>query len=237
MPNSRDPLGDGISSVQLIDHMGDDLFVLNRFRASAGKQSTKMPSWGPKRIQHGAAHGHWTPFAHAQLCFKFRMPIFVVREWRTHVAGLIRSEESRRDITTDPDIWLPTEWREAPDSAEKQAHVRSSNRIHPDSTHLSEAVDDLWHDELRLYQRMVEEGVAPELARTHLPQSMYVNFDETGSLYAYARICALRVSPDAQKETRLYAEAVSQLIEPLFPVSWAALRDGRDATYEAVTNG
>ena len=70
---------------------------------------------------------------------------------------------------------------------------------------------------------MIEEGVAPEQARILLPQGTYTEFDETVSLAGYARLCKLRIAPDVQKETRLYAEAAAAIIEPLFPYAWKAL--------------
>jgi len=66
--------------------------------------------------------------------------------------------------------------------------------------------------------------VAPELARTVLPQSMYTEFIETGSLAAYSRLCGLRLDPHAQREIQVYAEAVSALVQQRFPVSWTALK-------------
>jgi thymidylate synthase (FAD) len=53
---------------------------------------------------------------------------------------------------------------------------------------------------------------------------MYTEFVETGSLAAYARLCHLRLGPDAQKEIREYATRLNQLLEPVFPVSWKALQ-------------
>ncbi len=69
-------------------------------------------------------------------------------------------------------------------------------------------------------------NVAPEVARMALPQSMYTEFIETGSLYAYARLCKLRLDPHAQREIQLYAEAVDAFLRERFPVSWAALMAG-----------
>jgi thymidylate synthase ThyX len=66
-------------------------------------------------------------------------------------------------------------------------------------------------------------ALAPELARTILPQNMYTEFIETASLSAYARLCKLRLDPQAQAEIREYATLVSTLVEECFPVSWAAL--------------
>ena len=70
---------------------------------------------------------------------------------------------------------------------------------------------------------MLERGVAPEVARSVLPQGMFSEFVETGSLAAYARICQLRLDPTAQKEIRDYANAVCECMNEQFPVSWKAL--------------
>jgi len=76
---------------------------------------------------------------------------------------------------------------------------------------------------VQTYQDLLNSGVAPEVARTVLPQSMYTLFWETASLYAYARLCNLRLDPSAQKEIRLYATIVHEMLLEKFPVSWAAL--------------
>jgi thymidylate synthase (FAD) len=81
-----------------------------------------------------------------------------------------------------------------------------------------------WHTQaLDLYKELLQQGVCPEQARFVLPQSMYTEFIETGSLYGYARLCGLRDAPDAQKEIRDYAQQVSALLAEKFPVSWQAL--------------
>jgi hypothetical protein len=76
---------------------------------------------------------------------------------------------------------------------------------------------------IELYSNLLEKGVAPEVARCVLPQGMYTEFIETGSLYAYARLCKLRLDPHAQKEIQVYAEMVSNILSQHFPVSWKAL--------------
>ena len=73
------------------------------------------------------------------------------------------------------------------------------------------------------YETLLEANVAPEMARAVLPQSMYTEFIETGSLAAYARLCGLRLDPSAQKEIQEFASALNELIKDRFPVSWAAL--------------
>ena len=76
---------------------------------------------------------------------------------------------------------------------------------------------------LEAYDELLKLGVAPEIARTVLPQSMYTEFIETGSLAAYARLYKLRTSPDAQREIQKYAHMIGELLAQMFPVSWKAL--------------
>jgi len=76
---------------------------------------------------------------------------------------------------------------------------------------------------METYQKLLQNNVAPEVARMILPQSMYTEFIETGSLAAYARLCSLRLDPTEQKEIRDYAESLSALLSKAFPVCWPAL--------------
>jgi thymidylate synthase (FAD) len=81
---------------------------------------------------------------------------------------------------------------------------------------------------LFFYDSLLKRGVAPEIARSVLPQSMYTEFIETGSLAAYARLFGLRTDPGAQREIQAYARAIGGLLEPHFPVSWGALTKRED---------
>lgn len=80
------------------------------------------------------------------------------------------------------------------------------------------------------YQSLLANGLAPEQARIILPQNMMTEFIETGSLAAYARLCRLRISPDAQKEIREVAQLISNHMERAFPVSWKALKHEFETT-------
>ena len=56
-----------------------------------------------------------------------------------------------------------------------------------------------------------------------LPQSMFTSYYVTGSLAAWARAYKQRSDSHAQVEIQMLAHQWNSLIEPLFPVSWAAL--------------
>jgi thymidylate synthase (FAD) len=149
------------------------------------------------------------------------MPIYVAREWFLHTVVFERNEVSRRYVDTTPEYYMPRRG----DLRERDTNKKQGSK--------STAVEgeDLWRacikkncdETVELYSELLENGVAPEVARGILPQSMYTEFIETGSLYAYARLCRLRLDPQAQVEIRQYAEAVSKMLLEKFPVSWAAL--------------
>lgn len=213
-----DPLGDGISSVQLIAHMGDDLMVVNAARVSYAKESMEFIDADQQLLRYMATHHHWTPFSHPQLQFRIKMPYFIAREWYRHSVGLTRNEVSRRYVKTAPEYYVPTGLRE-PDPKNKQG----SQGVSPKSAQHIAWMKTNMDACMATYNMMIDGGIAAEQARIVLPMGTYTEFIETGSLAAYARICGLRVAPDAQAETRTYAEAASQIIQPLFPFSWKEL--------------
>jgi thymidylate synthase (FAD) len=70
---------------------------------------------------------------------------------------------------------------------------------------------------------MLANGVCEEQARIVLPQAAMTTWIWSGSLYAFARVVALRTSPDAQAETREVATQIKSYLQELFPVSMKAL--------------
>ncbi len=206
-------------SVELLDVFGDDLTVVNAARVSFAKESEEMTPKDEKLIQYLASHNHITPFFHPQLRFRIKMPIYVAREWFRHGIGFARNEVSRRYVDTEPECYNPTDIRER-DQNVKQGSKLTNIEQNDD---ISRTIESLQNDMISVYTKLLKLNVAPELARGILPQSMYTEFIETGSLSAYARLCKLRLDPHAQYEIRQYAQAVSDLIQTKFPVSWASL--------------
>lgn len=212
---------DGIGFVELLDTFGDDLTVVNAARVSFAKESTELTERDQKLIRYLAEHDHVTPFFHPQARFRIKMPIFVAREWYRHQIGFARNEVSRRYVDTTPECWLP----QVGDLRARDPKAKQGSRPDPvaEAAWWQARVRQEYERSVGMYEEMLAGGVAPEVARTVLPQGMYTEFIETGSLAAYARLCGLRLSPDAQKEIRTYAGAVRELLMPCYPTSWAAL--------------
>jgi len=214
-------MSDGVGFVELLETFGDDLTVVNAARVSFDKVSTELTEGDKKLIHYLAKHDHVSPFFHPQVRFRLKMPIFVLREYFRHQIGLSRNEVSRRYVDTVPECWVPQpdEIRER-DPKLKQG---SKSTAVDDSDEAWKLMNDQVQSALQTYDELLKKGVAPEVARAILPQSMYSLVYETGSLAAYARICNLRLDPTAQKEIRNYATAIDTLMRQAFPVSWEAL--------------
>lgn len=210
--------GDGF--VERLDVFGDDLTVVNAARVSFAKESIEMCKADEGLIKYLAKNNHITPFFHPQIRFRLRMPIFVAREWFRHTVGFSRNEVSRRYVDDIPSCWKPVQSLRLRDKSVKQG---SQEKLHPNENAILSRWGDLEKQVLSFYDEMLKEGIAPEVARGILPQTMYTEFIETGSLYAYARLCKLRLDPHAQKEIREYAEMICKCLENQFPISWKHL--------------
>ena len=217
------PLGDTTGFVEILGIFGDDLTVVNAARVSFAKESTALSAGDEKLIKYLATHNHTSPFFHPQIRLRIKMPIFVAREWFRHTVGFARNEVSRRYVDFKAECYLPTE-----DTVrERDSNKKQGSKETPvaDAKAAKGAIQEAATMAINAYEHLLRSNVAPEVARMVLPQSMYTEFIETASLYGYARLCKLRLSPDAQAEIRLYAQAVSDHLEKAFPVSWAALND------------
>jgi thymidylate synthase (FAD) len=196
--------------------------VVNAARVSFHKESKQMTPGDEKLIQYLARNNHITPFFHPQIQFRIRMPIFLAREWFRHQIGFARNEVSRRYVDELPECFMPEYLR--------QRDVKLKQGSKPDEVVENEEcmrkMEELHKASIELYNDLLKKGVCPEQARIILPQSMYTEFIETGSLAAYARLCKLRMDPHAQREIQAYAEMISSILREKFPVSWNALVSG-----------
>jgi len=216
--------------VTYIDHMGNDLTVVNAARVSFGKKSEYIYSGvdtnGPlekalhqrdvKLIRYLAKHKHISPFGHAFASFHVKAPIFVARQLVKH-KFLRWNEISRRYVDDEPEFYVPEVWRGRSED-KKQG---SDGVVYPKTE-----VDFNDYTALRIYNELLESGVAPEQARMVLPQSMMTEWYWSGSLDAFADMCNLRCADDTQAETSIVADAIDEEMEQLFPVSWKELRNG-----------
>ena len=210
-------------------HMGNDLTVVNAARVSFGKESEwdyeesdgysfkqHMKLKDKKLIKYLAKHKHISPFGHCFASFHIKAPVFVARQLVKH-KFLRWNEISRRYVDSEPEFYQPTEWRGR--SVDKKQG--SSGKI----TVSSDIARDMAESAKKDYEYLLDLGICPEQARMVLPQSMMTEWYWSGSLDAFADMCALRCKPDTQAETAEVAWEIDRIMIDLFPVSWRALRN------------
>ena len=211
--------------VTYVDHMGDDLSVVNAARVSFGKKSDYMMrihNGEAKVLQHKdnrlikylAKHNHKSPFNHTFTTFHVKAPVFVARQLVKH-EYMPWNEISRRYVDSEPEFYVPDVWRGR--SADKKQGSEGVVKTNANVEYHNNVM-------LQLYKQQLDEGVSPEQARMHLPQSMMTEWYWSGTLYAFAKMCGLRLKEDTQAETRIVAEKVEDVMAKLYPVSWEALR-------------
>ena len=204
--------------VELVEHMGNDLTVVNAARVYFANHKEKFEDKDVGLIKYLAEHGHWTPFAHPQITLRIKAPVSIRTQFFKHKQGFVENEISRRYVSFEPEFYHP-EWRGKPTGTAKQGSE--------DFIEVDRGTEIGYNNALRTcifaYNQLIEKGVAPEQARFVLPQGMYTEWYWTGSLAAYARFYEQRIDDHAQWEIREYAKHIGKIVLGLFPISWKHL--------------
>jgi thymidylate synthase (FAD) len=230
--------------VHRMDSMGSDLTVANAARVSFDKHKDELDDSDEKLIAFLAKHGHWSPFSHVSIQFKIDAPIFVARQLQKHQVGLAWNEVSRRYVDTEPEFYSPIEWRR------RAADKKQGSMSEPIASQsiANGIMKEAYDASLKAYSRLLRltatprhtiepteigtynlypyEEICPEQARMVLPQSTMTSWYWSGSLYAFSRVCNLRLKEDAQAETREVAQSISNHCAIQFPISWKHLIQG-----------
>jgi len=211
--------------VTYVNHMGNDMTVVNAARVSFAKESTwddynseteqyVLKDKDRKLVHYLAEHGHYSPFGHCFASFHIKAPIFVARQLVKH-KFLRWNEISRRYVDSKPEFYEPDEWRGK--SKDKKQGSEGVVQVYMDQSMQ-------WYRQFVAYENLINNGVCPEQARMVLPQSMMTEWYWSGSLDAFADMCNLRCTGDTQLETRLVANQICNSMKEWFPTSWFALR-------------
>jgi thymidylate synthase (FAD) len=206
--------------VRLDDALADDLSVVNGARVSFARHKTEMDDSDAGLIRFLMRERHGTPFEHNSFRFHIRAPIFVAREWFRHRVGSFNEFSMRYARATD-DFYVP-----APEDVRTQIGKPGAYSFEP----VSEAVAEVTREELRrvyetafeTYEKLVELGVARELARAALPVGAYTEFYWTVNARALMNFLSLRNSETAQREIRRYAEACEHFFPERMPITYEA---------------
>jgi thymidylate synthase (FAD) len=206
--------------VRLDDAMATDLSVVNAARVSFARRKEEMDDSDAGLIRFLMRDRHGTPFEHNSFRFHIRAPIFVAREWMRHRIGSFNEFSMRYARATD-DFYVPE-----PEDVRTQVGKPGSYSFEPVSEEIAEATRDelrtVYETAYAAYERLVELGVARELARSVMPVGAYTEFYWTVNARALMNFVSLRAADTAQREIRGYAEACERFFAEQMPVTYEA---------------
>jgi thymidylate synthase (FAD) len=209
--------------VRLDDSMASDLSVVNAARVSFARRKEEMDDADRGLVRFLLRDRHGTPFEHNAFRFHVRAPIFVAREWFRHRVGSFNEFSMRYARATD-DFYVPDA-----DDVRTQIGKPGSYSFDPVEPGVAETTREelraVYETAFAAYERLVELGVARELARSVMPVGAYTEFYWTVNARSLMNFVSLRAAETAQREIRRYAEACERFLAEEMPVTYQAFVD------------
>lgn len=184
---------------------------------------------GTKKLREDAAllrylmrHDHATPFEMVQMTFHLALPLFVAAQLVRHRTAKLNAISGR--YTELKDVF----YHPSPENIRQQSLTNRQGGEDPVDEETAKAfLAYLEQSEASyvLYKDLLRRGVARELARIGLPQTLYTEWYWTCDLRNIFNMLRLRMDSHAQWEIRQYAFAMFALIQPIVPVSCQAFLD------------
>jgi len=227
MTISLDPLGDGKSSLRLLDSMGNSLSVVNDARQSFAAESAEWTERDGKLLRYLAKHHHTSPFRGVVFKWAVKAPLFIARQWWKHTIAstyvddqLGWNEKSFRYCPADDvDFYLPMEFMKQSEDNRQASDGPAAKR---EAAIAFNAYAEAIQAAREAYGAMVMAGISREQARGVLPACMYTSFVWTCSLQALFHFISLRIDHGAQGEIVAYAKALLELGHPVAPEAFDA---------------
>ena len=229
--------------VELVDHMGTDLTIVNSARVSFGKHKEELDDKDVKLIKYLVKHKHTSTFEHNLVTFRMKVPLFVRSQHHRHRTWSY-NEISRRYTDFNIEFYEPREFRTQHKSNRQASDIEEM--IDPsvdtpynvtctrDSYHVferesaSKALQE-WHKRsLEFFNNLIDAGVCREQARGVLPQNMYTEYYGTVNLSNLLKFIDLRTHEGAQWEIQKLAEGMLDIVTDLWPIAIKTFRELRE---------
>jgi thymidylate synthase (FAD) len=211
--------------VALVDVMGDDRTPAQCARTSfRNARQERTAEQDAKLTDYLIRNRHSTPIEFCQVRFYMKMPIFVARQLVRHRTASI-NEVSYRYVQAAREFYVP-----AVERCQRKAETNkqgSSSETVDNPTQVRQLIETAGNYAFDAYEDLLGLGLAPELARSVLPCGTYTEWYWQNDLHNTLHMLGLRLDPHAQYEIRVYAEAMLELIHPVFPTiieSWTRSR-------------
>ena len=207
--------------VSYVDHMGNDLTIVNAARVSFNKTSEEFSDKDKKLVDYLAKHEHMSPFEHCALTVIVECPLYIRSQIHRH-RTFAYNEVSRRYTSENLEFYVPS----LDDIRKQSKSNRQASDGQLDEEESSEVANMLADHHLKclnLYYDLLTKGVCREQARGVLPQNLMTKFYMTGNLRNFHHFIHLRTHDGAQKEVRDLAFQLKDILSQYFPNAMQAL--------------
>ncbi len=209
--------------VALVDVMGDDRTPARTARTSFRNKAERTEEEDARLTKYLVKNRHTTPLEFVQVRLYMKLPIFVARQFVRHRTASI-NEVSYRYVTAAREFYVPDISRMQKKATDNKQG--SSSEVVNDPDACAVMIRNAGHACFDYYEALLKEGLAPELARTVLPCGTYTEWYWQQDLHNLLHMLKLRLDPHAQHEIRVYAQAILDLIRPVFPSIIQAWSEG-----------
>lgn len=208
--------------VELLNHMGTDAEIAEDARTSTKFERASNPE-KVGLIRKLITEGHWSPFEHGILKFGLEVPLFVRDQLIRH-SSLSFSVFSLRYSEASPTFWVPAKDRPLVQVGSAMSYQREMGTDEQNIAaprHLISIAEDAWDR----YEYLIDQGIAPEVARTVLPSSLYTRMVVTGNVRSWMHVIAARMDHTAQWEIQDMAAQMAEAFAEKFPVTYRAFAE------------
>mgnify|MGYP001206641702 CR=1 FL=1 len=209
--------------VALIGHYGSDEHICEVARLTSSSTSKNNESL----IRYLMRKRHSSPFEFCNIEFEVALPIMSERQWIRHRTGKT-NEVSARYSELPGEVWnLPDDRIVMAPQVNENRQGSGDEFPNDEKPWFKEKYDFSTQNAINIYREFLEKGMAPEIARSHLPLSTFTRKRWSCDLHNLLHFLGLRMDPHAQKEIRDYADAVAHYTKQLFPITYKAFEDYR----------
>lgn len=232
-----DGLLDGKGSVELVDvsprlcpkGYTPEYLMVRGARTSFGL-GLKDPITDSKLLRYLLVNYHTSPIELANATFRVVCPKAVAIHFLRHRTGHFNEFSQRyAEVPETQNFYNPLEYEHGVREGTKLNKQSSSDITDPAKkqalNETLEKANELLRQTHELYHTLVSQGLAKEIARFYLPMSEYTTLYIQMDLNNLSKMFMLRCDDHTQHETVVFARAMMQLVEPLFPVCMQVLRE------------
>lgn len=207
-------------NVELLDFMGGDAEVVRAAKVSTQGAESLSSGDNAGLINYLMRESHASPFEHNVFKFFVKAPIFVAREFMRHRIASY-NEESGRYKVLECEFYYPDD------------PSRPLKQVGKTGDYIFEMGESLREETLELmdvaygtaeesYLKMLEAGVAKEVARMVLPVGIYTSFYVTMNARSLMNFLSLRTASNAQWEIQQVANEMELAFAEHMPQTYGA---------------